>query len=58
MNRCVVCGNKINRNKAHIQIEHKGTRYLVCCPLCQSEFEKDPEMAILKSAKFKGNKTV
>jgi YHS domain-containing protein len=38
-----VCGRRINRNKAHITIEYKGHEYLLCCPLCQSEFEKDPE---------------
>ncbi|MBX3646338.1 MAG: YHS domain-containing protein [Rhodocyclaceae bacterium] len=38
-----VCGKHINRNKAHIVIEHKGEQYLLCCPLCQAEFERDPE---------------
>ena len=37
-----VCGKRLNRNKAHIAIEHKGTEYFLCCPLCQAEFEKDP----------------
>lgn len=38
-----VCGKHINRNKAHITIEYKGAQYLLCCPLCQAEFERDPE---------------
>lgn len=38
-----VCGKRINRNKAHIVVEYKGTDYLLCCPLCQAEFEKDPD---------------
>lgn len=38
-----VCGKRINRNKAHITVEYKGDKYLLCCPLCQAEFERDPE---------------
>jgi YHS domain-containing protein len=38
-----VCGQRINRNKAHIVIEYEGQTFLLCCPLCQSEFEKDPQ---------------
>ena len=41
-----VCGPRINRNKAHIAIEYEGRTYLLCCPLCQSEFEKDPQKYI------------
>ena len=37
-----VCGKRLNRNKAHIEIEHQGQRYLLCCPKCQAEFELDP----------------
>ena len=37
-----VCGKHINRNKAHIVVEHEGRQYLLCCPLCQAEFERDP----------------
>jgi len=42
-NRDPVCGKRLNRNKAHIVIEYKRQDYLLCCPVCQSEFEKDPE---------------
>ena len=42
-NRDPVCGKRINRNKAHIVLEHEGRKYALCCPLCQAEFERDPE---------------
>jgi len=38
-----VCGKRINRNKAHIELEHEGETYLLCCPVCQSEFEREPD---------------
>lgn len=38
-----VCGKRVNRNKAHITVEYQGEEYLLCCPLCQAEFERDPE---------------
>ncbi|MFQ5798645.1 MAG: YHS domain-containing protein [Bacteroidota bacterium] len=38
-----VCGKRVNRNKAHISISYKGNEYRLCCPRCQSEFERDPE---------------
>lgn len=38
-----VCGQRVNRNKAHIVIMYEGREYLLCCPKCQSEFEKAPE---------------
>ncbi|NIM65846.1 MAG: YHS domain-containing protein [Candidatus Latescibacteria bacterium] len=46
-----VCGKRINRNKAHIVIEYKNQEYLVWCPICQSEFEKDLERYALKTRK-------
>jgi YHS domain-containing protein len=46
MNRCITCGMRVNLNKAHIKITYKGDSYLACCPLCQSEFEKEPEKHI------------
>ena len=42
MNRCVTCQKPVNRNKAHMAIELDGVVYLACCPLCQAEFERDP----------------
>ncbi len=41
-----VCGKRINRNKAHIVIEYQGQAYLLCCPVCQAEFERAPEKYI------------
>jgi len=38
-----VCGKRVNRNKAHICIEYQGQEYLLCCPVCQAAFEKEPE---------------
>ncbi len=38
-----VCGKKVNKNKAHIIITYQGREYALCCPKCQSEFEKAPE---------------
>jgi YHS domain-containing protein len=38
-----VRGKRLNRNKAHIVIEYEGQEYMLCCPLCQAEFEKNPE---------------
>lgn len=38
-----VCGRRVNRNKAHILIEYQGEAFPLCCPVCQSEFEKHPE---------------
>ena len=45
-NRDPVCGRRVNRNKAHIIIEFKGCEYPLCCPVCQAEFERDPEMYV------------
>ena len=33
-NRDPVCGQRINRNKAHIVIEYEDQDYLLCRPLC------------------------
>ena len=43
INRDPVCGKRINRNKAHIVVSYQGRDYLLCCPICQAEFERDPE---------------
>ena len=49
---CPVCGMKVNRNKAYARLEYKNDTYYLCCPMCQSEFEKDPEK-YLKMGKHK-----
>ncbi len=38
-----VCGKRINRNKAHIAIDYRGHTYYLCCPQCQSAFEREPK---------------
>jgi len=43
IHRDPVCGKRINRQKAHILIKHKGYGYFLCCPLCQQEFELNPD---------------
>jgi YHS domain-containing protein len=43
MDRDPVCKRKMNRNKAYVTIQYKGEDYYLCCPLCQAEFEKNPE---------------
>jgi len=43
-----VCGKRITRNGAHIAIEYGGDVHYLCCPVCQAEFERDPERFIRK----------
>ena len=43
MVRDPVCGQRIRRDRAHIQIEHAHIIYYLCCPRCQAEFEAAPE---------------
>lgn len=43
-----VCGRKINRNRAYVRLKYKNETYYLCCPICQSEFEKDPEKHLAK----------
>jgi len=45
-----VCGKRVNRNKAHITIMYKNREYPLCCPKCQSEFEKNPEKYLAQLA--------
>jgi len=49
MHRDPVCGKKMNRNKAYVVIEYQDQEYLLCCPVCQSEFEKSPEKYKMKN---------
>jgi YHS domain-containing protein len=43
-----VCGKRITRNGAHIAIECGEGTYYLCCPVCQAEFERDPERYVRK----------
>lgn len=38
-----VCGKRISRGKAHVTLEYEGVTYFLCCPLCQTEFERSPK---------------
>lgn len=49
MHRDPVCGRKMNRNKAYARVEYKGKQYLLCCPVCQSEFERNPDKYLKQS---------
>lgn len=48
-----VCGKKINRQKAQVLIKYKGYGYFLCCPLCQSEFEQNPNIYAKPEYAFK-----
>jgi uncharacterized CHY-type Zn-finger protein len=51
MNRCITCGKIVTGPKAQNVIIRGHHKYLVCCPLCEKEFNRDPEhyMAIAHS---------
>lgn len=42
MNRCITCGKLVTRRRAENTLESDGHSYLVCCPLCEKEFRRDP----------------
>jgi len=44
-----VCGKRMNPNKAHVVIHYEGVDYYLCCPLCQKEFEQNPDKYLKKS---------
>ncbi len=48
MDRCIVCNAQIDKEKAYLSLKYKGKDYLACCPLCKSEFEKEPEKYMKK----------
>ncbi|MBS4033482.1 MAG: YHS domain-containing protein [Ignavibacterium sp.] len=41
-----VCKKKVNPNKAYAKVKYGKEIYYLCCPLCQAEFEKDPDKFI------------
>lgn len=43
-----VCGKKMNPNKAYAKVKVGKDTFYLCCPVCQSEFENDPEKFINK----------
>ncbi|NOY57678.1 MAG: YHS domain-containing protein [Calditrichaeota bacterium] len=38
----------MNPNKAHVVIHYEGVDYYLCCPLCQKEFERNPDKYLKK----------
>lgn len=54
MNRCLVCKKKVNANKAYAKVNYNGEVYFLCCPLCQREFEKEPEKFVRESNRKRG----
>jgi len=46
MHRDPVCGKRMNANKAYARIKYGGEIYYLCCPLCQSQFERDPKIFV------------
>ena len=40
MLRDPVCGRRVNRHRAQVAIEYERVTYYLCCPLCQTEFER------------------
>ena len=38
-----VCGKRVHRGRVHAVIEYEGVTYYLCCPLCQSQFEREPK---------------
>lgn len=38
-----VCGKRIKRQRAHIAIDFRGVTYYLCCPRCQTDFERAPD---------------
>lgn len=39
---CPVTGDKVDM-KNPVTVDYKGETYNLCCPMCISEFNKDPE---------------
>ena len=42
MLRDPVCGRRVNRHQAQAALEYDRITYYLCCPLCQTEFERFP----------------
>jgi YHS domain-containing protein len=42
MNRCITCGKIVAKPEAQNLVDYKNNTYLLCCPLCEEEFNRDP----------------
>ena len=38
-----VCGKRVKRQRAHVAIDYHGITYYLCCPRCQTDFERAPD---------------
>ncbi|NOY06621.1 MAG: YHS domain-containing protein [Chlorobi bacterium] len=56
MYRDPVCGKKINPNTAYMKATYGGSVYYLCCPLCQKNFEREPEKYVEDGAGSKKKK--
>lgn len=44
MLRDPVCGQRVQRGRAHVRVQHEGYTFYLCCPRCQAEFEANPSL--------------
>ncbi|NOY88701.1 MAG: YHS domain-containing protein [FCB group bacterium] len=58
MNRCITCGKIVTKPKAQNLVEREGHTYLLCCPLCEEEFNRDPEHYMAVAQSVFGNHTL
>lgn len=49
-----VCGKKVNRHKVQATVRYEGETYYLCCPVCQSIFEKYPQRYAGQVARQRG----
>ena len=42
MLRDPVCGQRVQRGRAHARVQYESYTYYLCCPRCQAEFEANP----------------
>jgi len=54
MHRDPVCGRRMNPNKAYAKVKHDGAIYLLCCPVCQEAFQRNPEMYTTEGGRATG----
>jgi len=45
-----LCGMMVDPKTAPAKSEYKGQTYYFCCPVCKSNFDKDPEKYLSKAS--------
>ncbi len=58
MTKDPVCGKRISRGKAYATVEYNHILYFLCCPLCQSHFEEQPNRFAKPEIGIPAKKTV